>query len=238
MRSELPPLLLLCGGLGTRLRTVVSDRPKPLAQVQDRPFLDHLLDWYRAQGVTQFILAAGYRGEQIQAHYREQVDVQVVMESEPLGTAGAIRFAWSQHPSDELLVANGDSVCPLRVPALLERLRDTDALVTMAVAELEASADYGRVMLSPDGWIEAFLEKSFPETPRMFINAGVYCFRGAVLERLPSRGSLELAVFPVLAQERRLVAVLTQASVLDIGTPERLQQAQNVLTSLCLGAVI
>lgn len=238
MKVTLPPLLLLCGGLGSRLRAVVSDRPKPLAQVQDRPFLDHLLDWYRAQGVTQFILAAGYLGEQIRAHYAHHADVEVVIESEPLGTAGAIRFAWSRHPSSLLLVANGDSVCPLEVSTLVRRQLEGEALATLAVSELDASADYGRVVLSPSGFIEAFLEKSFPETPRMFINAGVYCFDGAVQALLPERGSLETEVFPRLAQAGQLAAVLTTASVLDIGTPERLRQAQNVLTSWMVGAVI
>lgn len=236
----LPPMILLCGGLGTRLRAVVSDRPKPMALIGERPFLVQLLDWYRRQGVPHFVLAAGFRGDNIQSYFAQDSDVDVLVEPSPLGTAGAVAAAWNAlgvSEAGEVLVSNGDSFCAVDLAALVALRSQSQALASMAVTEREASAEYGRVELNADGYILGFAEKSMPQksmpdTPRMWINAGVYCFEGALLQRLPQPGSLERDVFPDLAAAGALVALKGQAEVLDIGTPERLELAQQQLQGM------
>lgn len=231
----LPPMILLCGGLGTRLRAVVNDRPKPMALIGERPFLVQLLDWYRRQGVPRFVLAAGFRGDNIQSYFAQDSDVDVLVEPSPLGTAGAVAAAWNAlgvSEAGEVLVSNGDSFCAVDLAALVARRSQSQVPASMAVTERDASAEYGRVELDADGYILGFAEKSMPETSRMWINAGVYCFEGALLQRLPQPGSLERDVFPDLAAAGALVALKGQAEVLDIGTPERLVLAQQQLQGM------
>lgn len=172
---RLPPMIILCGGLGTRLSAVVNDRPKPMALIGDRPFLSELLQWYRALGVPHFVLAAGKMGDQIRSFFAQDSDVTVVVESSPLGTGGAVRLSLqtllernfaqsspetSASPDAEVLVSNGDSFCAVNLAALVMARREASVLASLAVTEVDASPDYGRVKLHESGRISGFLEKA------------------------------------------------------------------------------
>jgi len=268
--APLPPMIILCGGLGTRLSAVVNDRPKPMALIGEKPFLSELLQWYRALGVPHFVLAAGKMGEQIRSFFAPDPDVTVVVEPSPLGTGGAVRLSLqtlldrnpslpSRAPADihdtEVLVSNGDSFCAVDLAALVTARREAAVLASLAVTEVDASPDYGRVKLHESGRIAGFLEKAAfapetlqatasPDSPlpadplrastpgRIWINAGVYCFAVSVLEHLPTAGSLERDLFPSLADSGQLYAQVNRAELLDIGTPDRLMLAQARLKAL------
>lgn len=180
----MPPMIILCGGLGTRLSSVVSDRPKPMALIGERPFLGELLNWYRAVGVPHFVLAAGKMGEQIRAHFEGDSDVSVVVEPSPLGTGGAVRLSLmtlleraNQAPGasvkhSDVLISNGDSFCAVDLEALVEARRDHRVAVSLAVTEVAESPDYGRVKLHASGRISGFMEKAAFAPPPVAADAG------------------------------------------------------------------
>lgn len=224
--AALPPMLILCGGLGTRLRSVVSDRPKPMVEVGGRPFLEHLIEYYRAQGVSRFLLCAGYLGEVIAEHFRAHLDVDVRIESTPLGTAGSVAGAAQQLDSTEYLVCNGDSFCAVELEGLHEITRANEALATLAVSRVANTGDYGTLHFDARGALTCFQEKPPLTEAFCWVNAGVYCFSRALLPHLPVKGgSLERDVFPRLIDTGRLFVMPIESPVLDIGTPQRLAGA-------------
>jgi NDP-sugar pyrophosphorylase family protein len=222
--------LILCGGLGTRLREVVPDRPKGLAEISGRPFLDLLIDRLHRQGLRRFILCTGYRGEQIAARYAQRADAQFVvsLEDRPLGTAGAVRFAAAHLRSDPFLVLNGDSYCEVEYAALQRFHEGRRATLTIVVAPPGDRTDVGTVQVAEDGRIVAFAEKT---GGRAAINAGIYLMRLSLIDASPAHTplSLEREVFPEAARRGLCYAFAVPGPVIDIGTPERYRAAQELL---------
>ena len=192
--------VILAGGLGTRLRPVVSDRPKVLAEVCGRPFLTYLLDQLQAAGAGEAVLSTGYLGEQIEAAlgscYRG-LPLGYSQESAPLGTAGALRSALARPGSDPILVLNGDSYFDADLPDLLAHHRSHGARATLALARLDDTRRFGRVVLAADNRVTAFEEKGADEGAG-WINAGIYVLARQLLETIPAGGpvSLERECFP------------------------------------------
>lgn len=225
--------LILAGGLGTRLQGTVGDRPKPMAMVGDRPFLDLLIDDLLQQGMRRFILCVGHRREQIIAHYRSRTDANFVFSEEevPLGTGGAVRHAAHLIRSEPFLVLNGDSLCRTDYGRFLTFHREKGATLSIVAAAARGRADGGSVELAADGRIVRFLEKAAASAQRPLINAGIYLLSG----RLPSSWrqstpfSLERDIFPELVARDRCYAFAVEAEVVDIGTPERYVEAQRKL---------
>ena len=228
---------ILCGGLGTRLRSQVSDRPKVLAPIQGRPFLEILVEHLCRQGVNRFVLCAGYRGEMIQAaipKLRKGCEVRLSLEDRPLGTGGALRHALAPDSSDLILALNGDSICPVDLSAMLAKHSETGAMLTLALVRAEKAADYGSVRLASDGWIESFAEKATEGTA--IVNAGVYLIDAPFFRARAPQGrfSLETDLFPTLATEHRIQSFVHDGAFLDIGTPERYRDAAQCLRDLGL----
>lgn len=218
------PVILLVGGLGTRLRSLFPNQPKALAPIRGRPFLAWLLDWLRAQGLHRIHLATGYRAEQIAewaAHYGHD-GLSLSREVSPLGTGGGLRSALEHIAGYELLAMNGDSFLPsLDLAAWLAQPMPEAIDIEIAVTHLDAPGRYGTVEYDVDSKrIHAFLEKT--ERPAGWVNGGVYRFRRAALDNRPAHASfsLELDLFPMLAARGRLHARPVAPPLLDIGTPE------------------
>ena len=155
--------LVLCGGLGTRLRSVVSDRPKCLAPVGSQAFLLLLLEYYARLGVNEFVLATGYLSEQIEECLeslggQKSWTYEISCEPEPLGTGGAVQFA-SQYLRDEFLVINGDTWMEADPAALFRLRQQTASKMVLALRAVPNVARYGEVLLEADGRISSFLEK-------------------------------------------------------------------------------
>ena len=228
--------VLLVGGMGTRLRSVVPNAPKPLATVGDKSFLELLVRQLSSQGVRHLVMCTGYLADQIAQHFGDghkwDVSIQYSQELQPLGTAGAVKLAQS-HLKDafEFLVMNGDSFMEVDLDQLLQFHREKRALVSMAVRRVENASRYGTVHLETGGRVTGFAEKTGKETPGI-VNAGVYVFNQEVLKNIPEGPcSLEKDVFPKLLS-RGVYALEQQGVFIDIGTPEDYARAQEICDRL------
>ena len=203
MPDTLPPVVVLCGGLGTRLRAVVSDRPKALAPVGGVPFLDVLLGSLAAQGAHDVILAAGFLGDQLRAYAQEQAEaadglsVRVIEEPEPLGTGGALRYAIAEARIESpFLALNGDTLFTGALAPLAQAHAASGATATVALVPPPGGTRFGRVSVSDDGQVTSFDEKDGRADG--WTNAGVYALHPQALHsaRLGEASSLERDIFP------------------------------------------
>ena len=229
--------VILCGGMGNRLRSLVNDRPKPMAEINDKPFLDILIDSFAEFGLRRFILCAGYMSDIIRNYYTDKTTSVgwglphhprrfiVSEENKPLGTAGAIKNAAEHIRSDTFLVANGDSFCSADLSAFYDFHSARHALMSMVVIETENTGDCGMVSLDDSQRITSFDEKN-QEATSGYINAGIYLFQKEALSLIPENTafSLERELFPKLI-EQNCYAFVTKGRLFDIGTPERLAAA-------------
>jgi NDP-sugar pyrophosphorylase family protein len=232
MKTSDTKAVLLVGGLGTRLRTVIPSTPKPLAPVGNRPFLELLIQQLGSQGIRSLIMCTGYLADQIEDEFGDGsglgVTIEYSKEPEVLGTAGAVKFAekFLQGVPD-FLVMNGDSFLELDLNQLIQRHRTHGGLATMAVVSVENAGRYGTVQVDSGNKVTAFCEKTGGEDPGL-INAGVYVFSPAILGLIPAGPvSLEKNVFPRLL-DRGVYAAREQGVFIDIGTPVDYAHAQEL----------
>ena len=223
---------ILAGGLGTRLRSVVSDRPKPMALVGDTPFLEYLLRWLRDWGVSDIVLCVGHQWSTIRDYFldgqRLEIRITYSVESEPLGTGGALKAA-SSFLTSTFLVLNGDSYLDLNIIDLLVWHRTNASLATLAVSHVPDVSSAGSVQVGDGDRITSFREKSTEVSCPGWVNAGVYVFEPDVLALLPERrrASLEYDLFPdMVLRELPVYAYRAAGQFLDIGTPARYLAAQ------------
>lgn len=224
--------MILAGGLGTRLRSVVPDTPKVLAEVNQRPFLTFLLRQLEQSGVQRVILCTGHCAEVVESELRSwcgglQLDFSV--EHAPLGTAGALRNALSRVETDNVLVLNGDSFCEIDIDAFYSNFISTAALASIALVAMEDASRYGTVKLQGDR-IAEFQEKC-EGGESGWINAGLYCMRKELIATWPagSELSLERDIFPSLIGQNLLAYRVESGVFIDIGTPSSFAAAQEVL---------
>lgn len=215
--------VILAGGLGTRLRTVVNDRPKVLAPVLGRPFLAFLLDQLVDAGIRQAVLCTGYKAEQIEVAFGKEyrgLKIACSCESEPLGTAGALRLALPQVSAPLILTMNGDSYCAADLPDFTTWHRKQQFAGSLVLTHVSDTSRYGRVLTNADGRVLSFEEKREGSGPG-WINAGIYLLERALLEEIPSGRavSLEREMFPNWIS-RSLGGYARECPFLDIGTPE------------------
>jgi D-glycero-alpha-D-manno-heptose 1-phosphate guanylyltransferase len=218
------PLLILAGGFGTRLSSVVKEAPKPLAPVCGAPFLKYILINCIEQGVTDIVLLLHYKAEQFEEAIRElqssgnfsHVRIRSVIESKPLGTGGSVIHAVNKLDSfDSFMVINADTW-------LGEGLRDlnksgSNSLLAVSVRDCSR---YGSLRIN-NGLVKEFMEKKLSKYPG-WINAGAYCLTSDVLTKYQTDEytSMELDVLPELVRENNLKVVKTKSNFIDIGIPE------------------
>ncbi len=224
--------IVLVGGEGTRLRPLTSDVPKPAVTLVDRPFLAYAIEWLAGHGVTEVVLACGFLPdvlrEAMEGHEPEGVRVTYVAEPEPLGTAGAIRFAadaLGDRLEDRFFALNGDVLADLDLSALLRAHAERGASATLGLHPVDDSSAYGLVRCDEAGRVLEFTEKTGEAVPGE-INAGTYVLERSVLDLIPAGQavSIEREVFPRLVGEG-LCGLLLDGYWMDIGTPERYLQA-------------
>jgi mannose-1-phosphate guanylyltransferase len=228
-------VVVLAGGLGTRLRSVLADRPKVLAPVAGRPFLDHLLRWLERQGARRIILALGHLAGPVEAHlaatapWNGRIDVATVREPAPLGTGGALRFCRQAIRSDPLIVMNGDTFVEVDLAGFAKSCALSGAEAGLVAVRVEDASRYGRLELTPDDRVAAFIEKDRAHAAAAWINAGIYWLRAAALDRLPTgASSLEQDLLQP-SPAGSITAWRTTGRFIDIGTPESLEQAPSIL---------
>ena len=231
--SETGPIrqaVILCGGLGSRLGDLTRDTPKPLLLIDGSPFLELLIREISRFGVTRFVLLAAFQSDQIEAfaadlprRLRRDIRVDVAIEPDRAGTAGALHHARDRLEA-RFFLFNGDSLLQADLLDLEAAFATTGAVGALALRPVEALGRYGVVTL--DGARVTAFGASGDPTASGLINGGVYAFRRALLEHLPTTGSLEADVLPRLAAVGVLRGLVCDGFFLDIGVPEDFARAQ------------
>jgi len=228
--------LILAGGLGTRLREAVPDRPKAMAPAAGKPFLEYLVEWLRDQSFDHLVLCLGHRADQVRDHFGDGrewgVHIAYAVEATPLGTAGALKSA-REYVTGTTLVLNGDSYLEVDLRAMVgthqaNRAADSRALGTLAAVRVEDTAAGGALEIDGAGRIVGFRERG--ETGPGWINGGIYVLEPEVWDAIPKAQpvSIERETFPsLLAEGHHLYSYPAFGFFVDIGTPqgyERFQQ--------------
>lgn len=225
--------VVLAGGLGTRLRSVVADRPKALADIGGQPFLTYLLEQLAHWQVREIVLCTGYLGDQIKERFGSSykgLRLTYSTEIVPMGTAGALGLALSTVDSDTVLVMNGDSYCAADLGAFWNFHTKRSASASVLLVSNADTTRFGRVLLASDGRIVKFQEKTASAGPGL-VNAGVYLIRRSLLQSLPAGepSSLERDVFPTWIG-KDFFGFDGNCPFIDIGTPETYAAAEAFLT--------
>ena len=231
-------VVILAGGLGTRLQNILPNQQKVIAEVSGKPFLIYLLEWIQSYQVQRLILALGYHSRQVlqtlQTHQNKLKDIEIIpsIETQSLGTAGALRYAFSHLKTEHILVLNGDSFIRVDLPKLFKTHHKYQSYLTLGLAKVSDVSRYGEVKTNQDGLVINFSEKSVENTYSGKINAGVYLFRRSTIENIPQGKviSLEKEIFPQLVNEQKVMSITFEEKFIDIGTPSSYQQSQQFFT--------
>ncbi|GHT90294.1 nucleoside-diphosphate-sugar pyrophosphorylase [Betaproteobacteria bacterium] len=215
---------ILCGGLGTRLRSVIKDTQKTIVDIDGRPFLSLVLACLKPAGITRVVLCAGYRADQLETllpglSADSGLKLEIVVETSPLGTGGAILNGLQQHPPEgRYLVLNADTFLDsCAYPLIASVSRDT--LLAVQVAD---RSRYGGLRCHEDDRVQELLEKSL--TGPGLINGGIYNFSPQTLNAWPVRPcSLERDILPEIIRNGQFFVIKYSGAFTDIGTPESLE---------------
>jgi len=218
--------VVLVGGKGTRLRPLTLSAPKPMLPTAGVPFLAHLLSRIRAAGIEHVVLGTSYQAEVFEKHFGDGaefgLELEYVVEDQPLDTGGAIRNVYDRLRADDVMIFNGDILSGTDIGALLATHRRSGADVTLHLQRVADPSRFGSVPTDADGRVMAFLEKT-PNPPTDQVNAGCYVFRREVVGGIPAgrRVSVERETFPGLLEAGAHVHGFVDDSYwLDVGTPE------------------
>jgi len=223
--------IILAGGLGSRLQKVVSDRPKPMAEINGRPFLEYLLDYLISQGITKAILAVGFKHEFIQHHFGntyKHIDLRYAVEEQQLGTGGGLVNALRIAESEEVFIVNGDTYFPVSFHDMEETFIREHADLVIALHPVRDAGRYGTILLHENGRIARFCEKG-GEMGRALINGGIYLMKSQLLlsAALPEKFSLETEFLEIKSGEMRFFGRVFKNRFIDIGIPASYHQAQS-----------
>lgn len=220
--------IILAGGFGTRLKSVVNDVPKPMAPIGQIPFLSYLLDYLSHYGVLRVILSTGYMHEVIERYYGnyyQGIELIYSFEHEPLGTGGAIKAAIGKAQSNKIFILNGDTFFQVNLQELYEYHVAKEADLTVALKKMNNFDRYGTVEVD-QGRVAVFHEKR-PNDAGM-INGGVYLINKQVFSslNLPDKFSFETDVLQVFMSKLRFYGYVSDKYFIDIGIPEDYMRAQ------------
>lgn len=215
-------MAILAGGLGTRLRSVMADKPKVLAEIEGQPFLKYLLDQLNSTGFRNVVICTGYLGEKIQARFGNTylaLNLIYSKESKPLGTAGAVRLALPILKSDTIMIMNGDSFCDANFKKFWEYHLTRSADATLFLTKVSDTSRFGRVNIDRAGRIVSFEEKG--KSGVGWINGGIYLISRSYLSEIPQKRavSFEKDLFPNWIN-RGFYGYQSRGHFIDIGTEE------------------
>lgn len=229
--------IILAGGLGTRLRSVVSDLPKCMAPVAGKPFLHYVITHLQNEGIQNFIFSVGYKSESIVDYINDQygqnskLNIQFSIEDEPLGTGGAIKLACEKVSEKNILICNGDTLFKINVEKLSNFHLHHNSDCTLSLKPMNNFSRYGVVELNDDDSIKSFKEKQFYETG--LINGGVYALNAEeyMREITGEKFSFEKDYLEKYVGKRNMYANVQDEYFIDIGIPEDYEKAQKELLS-------
>ena len=220
--------VILAGGLGTRLQPVLKDKPKCLAPINGKPFIDILLDNCIDQGLRRFILCVGYLKEQVIEYLSNRNDCEIFFseEDEPLGTGGALKNAEPFIKSNPVLVLNGDSFVKYNIKDFLLWYYKNNVNASMLLVNVLDIKSFGLIEITKDCIIEGIMEKNDLSSPGL-INAGQYLLSKGIINDIPEKNiySLEKELFPKLINSKQLKGYIRHEDFIDIGTPSSFHKA-------------
>lgn len=240
MNNKPQDAFILVGGLGTRLKKVISSVPKPMAPINGVPFLDILIKYWRNKGIKNFYLLTGYKSDVIKDyfgnHYYE-CNIFYSNEKEPLDTGGAflkgLKFFEKNIKNKYAILLNGDTWFDFNFENLVNDHIKSGKLLTIAIKEITNNNRYGNIILSDKGEVIT-IKKPEKELAFSRINVGCYIFESSTLlnhlEHFSNKFSLEDDLLPFLMKKRKIGSSLNEGSFIDIGIPSDFRKASQILT--------
>ena len=224
-------IIILAGGFGTRLRSVISEIPKVLAPIKEKPFLEHMLKNFQNNGITRVIMAVGYKKEYIQEYFGNNygnMEIAYSIENKPLGTGGAIKKALSLCNEENVIVTNGDVFTEINYKELLEHHKNSQGDISLVIKEMKNFDRYGSVKIK-DGRIIEFCEKKKME--KGFMSVGCYVFSKHTLLEFEddTNFSIEKDFFEKEVNSLYFTPYIYKGQFIDIGIPEDYELAQQVI---------
>lgn len=232
-------VLILAGGLGTRLQSVVKSVPKPMAPIHNRPFLEYLMRFWKEHGATHFYLSIGYLAETIESHFKESyqgIPITRIVEKEPLGTGGGLLYALDQiNLNEDLIVVNGDTYFEIDPQALKAFHMRQESKLTLGLREVLANDRYSGVQLDEKGRVKHFAKRE-EGSSHLLINAGVYILDPLWIKAFGFdphvKCSLEDDLFPQLIESNQVYGFASNGRFIDIGIPKDYERAQHFFAPL------
>lgn len=226
--------VILAGGLGTRLRSVISRKPKVIAEVNNRPFIFYLLKQLDDFGLDKVVICTGYKSEAVKKEIGNKynnLDIIYSVEEKPLGTGGALRLAMPLINTPRALIMNGDSYLDIKLNVFVEWAQRNKSEVALCLLKMKDTKRFGRVVLKDEYRIKSFEEKNQNNTPG-YINAGIYFLDKELLTTMPINEfcSIERDLFPNWL-DKNCHGYIFDNKFLDIGTPESYKQAMGFFTN-------
>ena len=228
-------VVVLAGGMGTRLRKVVIDRPKVIAEINGRPFLYYILDQMIEVGINKAIISTGYMADTVEETVGvlyKSLHVDYSKEKTPLGTGGALKLAGQTIDTEYCLVINGDSYTEFDLISLFMAHKQKNANITILVKAVDDSTRFGTIQMNKQNEIIKFMEKGSGKRPGL-INAGVYMVNTSIIQKISKKVpcSLEYDFFPKMVG-RGICGYETKGKFIDIGTPESYSEAEIIFRQL------
>lgn len=224
--------IILAGGFGTRLQGVVTDVPKPMADINGKPFLSYLFDYLLSQNINRVLLSVGYKYEIIKEHFGSKYDnlsIEYIIENKPLGTGGAIRKALEHTKGKNVIFLNGDTLFTVDLKGMLDFHLSRNSILTLALKPMHNVKRYGAVVLENDK-ITGFEEKSFKEFG--YINGGIYVVDKIIADYLKGYKdsfSFEAEFLQENIENIRSFGFISNDYFIDIGIPEDYERARKEL---------
>jgi D-glycero-alpha-D-manno-heptose 1-phosphate guanylyltransferase len=223
--------IILAGGRGTRLKTVVADKPKPMADINGKPFLEHLIIFLSKNGIKHIILSVGFKAETIINHFGEKfnnIKISYAVEQEPIGTGGGILNALKKAETNNVFIVNGDSIFTIDLQRLAHFHLTKKAVFSVALKKVADGSRYGSVVIDPNNTILAFREKR-NEAENVLVNAGIYLISKKSFLRFDfaEHFSFEKDFMEIYYKTEKFIGVEFDGYFIDIGLPESYEQAKS-----------
>ncbi len=228
--------VILVGGLGKRLRTIINDRPKPMAQIRGKPFLEYQINYLKSQNVTDIVLLCGYMANKIREYFKDgkayHVNIKYVIEQEPLGTGGAITNALNELDPTFLLL-NGDTFIRFDLKEMIKFHKEKKSMITILITSIiKRENRYGQVMINSDNKVVGFVEKQLEPNKKSYTNCGVYIINKNIFLKTDHRNfqekfSFEKDFLNTYYDKIPTYAFTTKNNFIDIGTPESYEEFCN-----------
>lgn len=231
MFMSFPDIIILAGGLGTRLKSELGNLPKAMAPINGKPFLEYLLDYINNAGFQRVILSTGYQSESIQSFFKDQyrsIEIEYSKESEPLGTGGAIKLAVRKVTTPYFIVMNGDTMFRIDLQKFFQKHVEQLAEVTLALRKVHDASRFGLIECNNSGIIESFREKTDTHQAGL-INGGIYILKTKFFKKqnFPEKFSFEKDWLQKNSNTGVIRGQLFDNYFLDIGIPEDYKKAHS-----------